>query len=135
MIYQVRGIEMKKLVVAGLSCFVLFGCSQNLEASFNEESLSKAATNVVQSLNNGQYDVITQTVSDDLQEALSPEVIESAWTPLSENLGEYQGVIETQVVSNDDNATTIIIAEYENGKVQLTMTYNKDMELIGFYMK
>lgn len=128
-------IVIKKLLVAGLCCFVLFGCSQNVEPSFNEEVLTKAATDVVQSLNVGQYGVITQTVSDELQSALSPEMIESVWTPLIETLGEYQGVVETKVVPNENSAITIVVAEYENGSVQLTMTYNKDMELIGFYMQ
>ena len=124
-----------KFIIGGLSCVMLFGCSQKSDTSFNEEVLNKAATDVVQSLNVGQYDVITQTVSDELQNALSPEVIESVWIPLSENLGEYQGVAETKVVPNVDSVTTIVVAEYQNGTVQLTMTYNKDMELIGFYMK
>lgn len=129
------GEHMKKFIIGGLSCVMLFGCSQKSDTSFNEEVLNKAATDVVQSLNVGQYDVITQTVSDELQNALSPEVIESVWIPLSENLGEYQGVAETKVVPNVDSVTTIVVAEYQNGTVQLTMTYNKDMELIGFYMK
>lgn len=126
---------MKKLVVTGLISLALFGCSQTFDQSFNEEIINKASTSVIESLNQGQYGVITQIVSDELQEALSPEIIESTWSPLSENLGAYQGIVETKVVPNQDSATSVMIADYENGQVQLTMTYNKDMELIGFYLK
>lgn len=126
---------MKKLVVAGLTSLTLFGCSQTFDQFFNEEIINKASTSVIESLNQGQYGVITQIVSDELQDALSPEIIESTWSPLSENLGTYQGVVETKVVPNQDSATATVIANYENGQVQLTMTYNKDMELIGLYMK
>ena len=126
---------MKKLVVTGLISFALFGCSQTFDQSFNEEIINKASTSVIESLNQGQYGVITQIVSDELQEALSPEIIESTWNPLSENLGTYQGIVETKVVPNQDSATSVMIADYENGQVRLTMTYNKDMELIGFYLK
>ena len=131
-----RGRNMKKLLIAGLMALVLCGCSQALDGSFNEAELLQAATVVLENLSKGKYEEITETVSQDLQTALSEEILESAWAPLGEKLGVYKGVAKTKVVGNKDkSATVILLADYEKGKMQLTVTYNEQMEIIGLYVK
>lgn len=131
-----RGRNMKKLLIAGVMALVLCGCSQALDGSFNEAELLQVATVVLENLSEGKYEEITETVSQDLQTALSEEILESAWAPLGEKLGTYKGVTKTKVVGNKDkSATVILLADYETGKMQLTVTYNEQMEIIGLYVK
>lgn len=127
---------MKKIIIAALAVLILFGCSQALDESFNEEELLQESTLVVEHLSEGDYEEITETVSKELQTALSKEVLESAWAPLGEKLGNYKGVSKTKVIGNKDkSATVILLADYEKGKMQLTVTYNEEMEIIGLYVK
>ncbi len=35
----------------------------------------------------------------------------------------------------EEFATAVIVAEYENGKNQYTITFNKSMQLTGFFVK
>lgn len=91
---------------------------------------------MLENLSEGKYEQITETVSQDLQTALSEEILESAWAPLGEKLGTYKRVTKTKVVGNKDkSATVILLADYEKGKMQLTVTYNEQMEIIGLYVK
>lgn len=129
---------MKKLllvicILLGVS--TLTGCGQQLDEGFEKETLNQTTTAIVENLNSRNYDAIESTVNNELKDILSASVIEKAWEPVYESLGEYKGGSSFKVKPNGDSATVILISDYENGKLQVTATYNTDMELIGLYIK
>ena len=50
-------------------------------------------------------------------------------------LGESRDKSSCTIKANGDYATVVLISNYANGKLQVTATYNTDMELIGLYIK
>ena len=70
-----------------------------------------------------------------LKDILSASVIQKAWEPVYEKLGESRDKSSCTIKANGDYATVVLISNYANGKLQVTATYNTDMELIGLYIK
>ena len=75
-----RGGNIKKWLIAGLITLILCGCSQALDGSFNAAELFQAATDVLESLSEGNYEEITENVSQNLQTTLSEDIL---WISLS----------------------------------------------------
>ena len=42
---------------------------------------------------------------------------------------------KVSVTGKDNSAAVVIIAKYENSKMQLSVNYNTDMEIIGLFIK
>lgn len=126
---------MKKLLLVFCVLLGVTGCGQALNESFDKEILKEETITIVENLNDENYDAIVSIVNDDLKDILSSPVIQKAWEPVYERLGEYQDKSSCTIKANGDNATVILISDYVNGKLQVTATYNTDMELIGLYIK
>ena len=119
---------MKKLLLVFCVLLGLTGCGQVLDESFDKETLKQETIAIVENL-------IVTTVNDDLKDILSASVIQKAWEPVYEKLGESRDKSSCTIKANGDYATVVLISNYANGKLQVTATYNTDMELIGLYIK
>lgn len=126
---------MKKLLLVFCVLLGITGCAQQLDESFEKDALEQATTTIVENLNSANYDVIENTVNNELKDILSASVIAKAWEPVYERLGDYKGESSLKIKPNGETATVILISDYANGKMQITATYNTDMELVGLYIK
>lgn len=127
---------MKKILCLFLLVLGLVGCSNSaLSDDYDEATLKSSAQKVVQELNAGNYQEIVDLVQPDLQEQLSAEVIEQAWTSLEGKLGTFDSISTYIVSQKGEYAVVVVLAKYEKATLQLTLSYNVDMELVGLYMK
>ncbi|MEG1480833.1 DUF3887 domain-containing protein [Clostridium sp.] len=130
---------MKKVltIVIVLFCgIVITGCgASKLSDNYSEDKLKIAAEETINNLNNENYDEIVNSGTEELKSGLSQDKIKEAWIPLKEKLGNYKEVSKISFQEKDGIAVVVAIAEYENGKAQFTLSYNKDMKLAGIYMK
>lgn len=62
-------------------------------------------------------------------------MLKGAWEPISEKLGDYDSISKEVVSGKDNTASVVIVAKYENSKMQLSVNYNTDMEIIGLFIK
>lgn len=113
--------------------------NQKLPDTFDEQTVTDTAKQVVSYMNDKDYDSVTAMVEESLQPDLSAEVLEDAVEQVCPNTGtftDYKSISVTGQSSKDnDYAVVIVIAEYENQNVTYTLTFNTDMELTGFYLK
>ena len=129
---------MKKVIAAICIIGMIFGltaCGSKLNSAFDEEKLKSSAEEVLKNLNNKDYDKITAKVVEGTKDKLSPEVLKNAWEPISEKLGDYDSIATEVVTGKDNSASVVIVAKYENSKMQLSVNYNTDMEIIGLFIK
>lgn len=129
---------MKKVIAAICIIGMIFGltaCGSKLNSAFDEEKLKSSAEEVLKNLNNKDYDKITAKVVEGTKDKLSPEVLKNAWEPISEKLGDYDSIAKEVVTGKDNSASVVIVAKYENSKMQLSVNYNTDMEIIGLFIK
>lgn len=128
--------KMKLLLIMVLGCVMLVGCSSSkLSESFDEQELKTTTEEVIQMLYNGEYDKIEAMSNEVLIDAKVTEKLSEVWEPLAKDLGKFESYEKEAVVGKDNDATVIVITKFENGKVQFTISYNEDMELIGFFIK
>lgn len=129
---------MKKVIAAICIIGMIFGltaCGSKLNSAFDEEKLKSSAEEVLKNLNDKDYDKITAKVVEGTKDKLSPEVLKNAWEPISEKLGDYDSIAKEVVTGKDNSASVVIVAKYENSKMQLSVNYNTDMEIIGLFIK
>lgn len=130
---------MKKLmsILMVVFCGVLFiGCgATKLSDDYNEEDLKAKSEEVVNYLVDGKYEDIVEMGSDDLKKILTKEQIEEAYSGLASKLGSYEEIKKIVFQEIEEGVAVVVIANYEDGKAQFTLGFNKDMELTAIYMK
>ncbi|MDQ0150913.1 DUF3887 domain-containing protein [Eubacterium multiforme] len=130
---------MKKFVsiLAIIFCVSLFvGCgASKLSSNYSEDKLKSASEEVITNLNNGKYKDVINTGSDELRKQLPEAKLKEAFEGVKNKVGKYESIEKMSFQEKDGVAVVIAIAKYENGKVQFTLSYDKDMKLVGIYMK
>ncbi len=111
------------------------GHSQMFTA-YEVEQCSKAVVDV---FSQGDYETLTTYFSDEMRETVTMDMLEEAKLTVGDNWGESHGVgtVYMNEVSQRNKAYVIVQlnAAYENVGVTYTLTFNSEMELVGFYMK
>lgn len=130
---------MKKItsVLMVVLCGILFiGCgASKLSSNYNEKDLKTASENIVNFLVEGKYDDIVNMGDDELKSKLTTDMIKKAYTPLKDKLGKYKEIEKIVFQEKDGIAIAVVIANYENGKAQFTLSFNTHMKMVGIYMK
>ncbi len=137
---------MKKIVVISMILVfvtsMLGGCtSTKLSDAFNKETVESASKQVVEYLNSGKYDSVCDMFTDDLKAQLTSETLKSAVEKTYGSAGAFEKYKDVVVIgqkvkgTKDDAAVAVVIAKYEKKNVTFTISFNKDMKLIGLYMK
>lgn len=130
------------VLLVGFVAILLSGCgATKLAESFNEDEVISLAEEVIGLMSNGDYEAITNKVREDLRKDLSPEVLKNAADLVLKNAGGFKQFQKSSVIgqksksTGEDYAVAIVITEYENKKVTYTISFNTDMEIVGFYLK
>lgn len=137
------------IVIAVLSIlsFALAGCSAStqkseaLSSKFNEATVKSTAESVVSLVNSGDYQKVSDMVSDSLKTALSADVLKNAVSPVLAKAGDFDsissdtvsGIVDTK--TQKEFAVSVVMAKYKNQTVQYTISFDTDMKIEGFYIK
>ena len=121
----------------------MMGCAKTkLSEEFEEEKVIEEAKAVIQMINEGETEAVWEDkFNAKMQYALTKEDWLAAIDPIMEDAGEFQSYEKEAVTGTEEPdtgeefATAVIVAEYENGKNQYTITFNKSMQLTGFFVK
>lgn len=129
---------MKKIykMLLMLLCFVILsGCgASKLSDNYSEDAIKTSAEEVISNLDSGKYEEIETTMSDELKKAITADKLEEVWAGFKK-LGKYDSISKIVFQEKNDYAIAVVIGKFENGKVQFTLSYNKDMKLVGFFLK
>lgn len=132
------GAVMLLLAVSLAAC----GRSGKLSEKFDEETVKAAAEALVDCINADDVEGFCSVpMSDEMKTTMTPEYTQSVFEQYIGNRGafvEYESntvVGATRQGTNEDCAAAVVVAEYENQKVTYTISYDADMNLIGFYLK
>ena len=133
-----KGIIMVLAMAAALS---LIGCSgTKLSGDFDEEKVKAAAQEAIDHLVAGEYEACVSLMDEEMQAAISAEVLAANMEAMNEQKGAFQEYKSSSVVGQKDKdgaecAVAVIVAAFEKGTATFTMSYNKEMEMIGFWIK
>ena len=130
------------LLCAALFIFALSACGgYKLAEGFDEKQVTQRAEAAVALANGGDYDALVSSFRTDLQKQLTADQFKSAWAAQLRDAGAFQSYKSTAVYGTKDKSTgedyavAVIVAEYENAAHTFTVSVDKDLTLVGMYMK
>ncbi len=128
--------KLKLLIITMIVGLGLVGCTNSkLSPVYDEGKLKADSQEIVQMFCNEEYDKIISKMTDSVATQISAKQLEEVWSPMEGKLGKFKSISKEDVVGQENLATVVTIAQFENGKVQFTITYNEEMELEGLYLK
>lgn len=121
----------------------LAGCSgSKLASSFDEQTVKQTARTVIEKMNSGSYESISNDmVREDLKSALSAKVLSGAADQILKDVGAFDSFANEVVVgakdknTGEDYATAVMVAKYANKKITYTISFDTKMKVVGFYLK
>ncbi len=138
----------KKLLV--FLCVVLMcllsGCSRGsvstkLPDCFEEETVEEEAKAAVTLGESGDYEEFIKLFDDTVAKSMTREVYENQYLAVVKEKGAFESFGDSVLVGQTDPNTganyagVVLVANYEDGKIQYTIGYNEDMKLIQFLIK
>lgn len=139
---QKKGNRIKLITVLSIMLMLSFsGCNMPSELSeeFEEEKVLAASEDVVAAINAGDFSAIEDMVEEDFKGDINAEMLEEALSENLKELGKFDSYSDRSVVGlnsedyDGELAVAVINATYENGSMALTISYNTDYEIVGFY--
>ncbi|MFB0921204.1 MAG: DUF3887 domain-containing protein [Oscillospiraceae bacterium] len=136
---------MKKIITAALSIILvlsLAACSSSKLADiYKEDDVIAKAKSVVDTINTQDYDAVVTLVREDLQGQLTADSLKSAWQPMLDESGafkEYKTVAaygQKSKSTGEDYAICVLVCTYEKATRTFTISLDKDLAVVGMYMK
>jgi hypothetical protein len=137
--------QLKTIVCAVLAltlALVLFGCAgKALPEGFDKDEVGSAAEEIVGLATAGDYDSIVAALRSDLQASITADQLKEGWAATYEKAGAFQSITKT-VLSGTEDATTKeayavaqVLVKHENANLVYTLSFDKDMALVGLYLK
>lgn len=135
----------KRCLLLGVICLIVAfaaGCGNKLSDKFSEEEVKEAAENMINQVNSGELkDVYENTFAPVMRQGIEYEQLQENLDYVFDKLGEFESFEKMSVVGGQDKdtetpyAVVVLLAEYEDGKAQYTITFDTGMKCIGFYVK
>lgn len=124
---------------AMLTVGLLTACqSSKLADCFTEDEVKEQAVKDIELAASDNYQGWVDRFQEDLKSSLTEDTYATLLAEL-EKKGEFEKYGKTAIVGQEQDgknyAGAIVIAEYANGKLTYTISYNEDMELVGFLIK
>lgn len=104
-----------------------------------QESIAAEVKEVVELLNQDDFETLQSIAVEEMKEALTPENIDPVRDKMSEDWGQMQsmGTVYASGIRQKDRMLIITQTDaiYENISVVYTITFDKNMKLAGMYMR
>lgn len=128
--------------IAVLAAVFTAGCGQaKLPEGFSEEEVKEEAQKSIALFNERDYAGLLELGSEELKASITEEQFAEACDPYLDKCGEFEEITKTVFAGGHDKkagidyATAVMIGEYEDGKIQFTISFDEDMEMIQFFIK
>lgn len=124
-------------VVAGIVALVVSDCSlivSDIPSPLREE-LTKDAQEVADNLSSGNLEKVTTKFTPQMTAALSSDRLASLWKSLETEKGRFVAQAGTRGSHIQGFDVIFVTCEFERGKVDLQVTYDKDRKIAGMYIR
>ena len=137
--------QLKSIVCAVLALTLalgLLGCSgKSLPEGFDAEEVGSAAEEIVGLATAGDYDSIVASLRSDLQASITADQLKEGWAATYEKAGVFSSITKTTLSSTADATTkeeyavAQVLVKHENANLLYTLSFDKDLALVGLYLK
>ena len=140
---------MNKLIKTVLSVVMVLALSMGMVAcaggklpeGFDKDELGSSAEEIVGLATTGDYDSIVSALRDDLKSSITADQLKEGWAPIFEKAGAFDSITKTVFSSTKDKTTSEeyavvqVMAKHENANLVYTLSFDKDIALVGLYLK
>lgn len=128
--------------VALLAAVMLTGCGKaKLPEGFEEAAVKEMAEQSIELFNARDYEALWEMGSDELKESITAEQFAQACDPYLDKCGAFEEISKSVVMGGTDKnagidyAGAVMVGDYEDGKIQFTIAFDQNMEMIQFLIK
>ncbi|MED9967449.1 MAG: DUF3887 domain-containing protein [Blautia sp.] len=128
--------------VALLAAVMLTGCGKaKLPEGFEEAAVKEMAEQSIELFNARDYEALWEMGSDELKESITAEQFAQACDPYLDKCGAFEEISKSVVMGGTDKnagidyAGAVMVGDYEDGKIQFTVAFDQNMEMIQFLIK
>jgi len=137
---QIKAIVTVTLILAlSLS---LIGCAGTpLPEGFDAEEVGTAAEEIVGLATAGDFDSIVAMLREDVKASITVDQLKEGWAPSYEKAGAFVSITKTALsgatdkTTGDEYAVAQVLVKHEGANLVYTLSFDKDMALIGLYLK
>ena len=136
---------MKKTAVLLLALAMLFSLAacgaSKLSDEYVEADVIARAEALVGVINTKDYPAVVAELRDDLEASITAEQLESAWGASLDKAGAFVSFSKEAAASQKNESTgenyavVVLVCKYENSTLTYTVSMDKDLEIVGMYMK
>lgn len=105
----------------------------NTQDNVDDEALIVQATTFIDLLADGEYVAATEQFNGEMVDAVPPERLEAIWVDIIARHGAYEGIVETQVESDDQYTRIILTCAFEQNQLNLRLTFTDEQQIAGFF--
>lgn len=117
------------------------GCASKLSEKFDEGEVQKKAEEIAELSCTGEISKAYGMLSEMMKAQITEEQIRAGIEGTIEPLGDFEKISGTNVSGQKDKDTgteyalVIVMAQFSDGKAQFTISFDTEMNCIGFYIK
>ncbi|MEN6635256.1 MAG: DUF3887 domain-containing protein [Clostridiaceae bacterium] len=129
------------VLVLAMSLSMIACASSKVPEGFDKDELGTAAEEIVGLATTGDYDSIILALRDDLKTSITADQLKEGWASLYEKAGAFVSISKTVFSSTKDQTTgedyavVQVMAKHENANLIYTLSFDKDLALVGLYLK
>lgn len=129
------------LLAACLAMLGMSGCQNTkLADGYDEEVIKETAEEIINDVQlNGAKEVLTERMREDCIENVDLDTMNNTVVNLMKGKGGFMVYSKETVVGKEhpdlkeDLAVILVTATFEKGEINYTITFDKDMKVVGFY--
>ena len=137
---QIKAIVTVTLILA-LSVGLLGCAGTPLPEGFDAEEVGTAAEEIVGLATAGDFDSIIAMLREDIRNTVTVDQLKEGWAPSYEKAGKFVSITKTALTGATDKTTgeeyavAQVLVKHEGASLGYTLSFDKDMALIGLYLK
>ncbi len=120
----------------------LIGCAGTpLPEGFDADEVGSAAEEIVGLATAGDFDPIIGSLREDLKSSITVDQLKEGWAPAYEKAGAFEKITKTSLSGTKDQTTgeeyavAQVLVKCANASLVYTLSFDKDMALVGLYLK
>ena len=137
---QIKAIVTAMLIL--VLSFSLIGCAgAPLPKGFDADEVGTAAEEIVGLATAGDFDSIVASLRDDLKSTITVDQLKEGWAPAYEKAGAFEKITKTSLSGTKDQTTgeeyavAQVLVKCANASLVYTLSFDKDMMLVGLFLK
>lgn len=137
--------QLKTIICALLTltfCLGLLGCAgKPLPEGFDADEVGSAAEEIVGLATTGDYDSIMLALREDLKESITADQLREGWAAIYEKAGAFESIAKVALSgtadsdSGEEYAVAQLLVKHENASLVYTLSFDKNLALVGIYLK